>query len=152
MKINIDVKTYFRNFGILLLIIVIVVVGSIYLTLASENSYKSGMKRSIETVLSENDSESWSVGNNIKINNSESLNAFAFECKNNETEEECKAVIVRVSTFYGPMAVVYICDSNNEVYMKGVSSVHGRIGEEMKMNKSDKRIEYWQKKIPDFFK
>lgn len=148
---NIDIKTFLRNYGIILLVFVLIFGSAIYLSIASSSSYKKGLKKSIITVLDENEPGKYSVGDYIPLNSSITTNALCYNCKNNETEEEVKVVIVKISSFYGPLSAVYICDSKNNVEFIGISSLHGRVGEQFKMNSSDKRIEYWKNKIPYFF-
>ena len=152
MANKINTKEFLKNYGILLLILVLFFSIVIYLAKISDKPYKDGLKKSIEKVLMNDTTNQWKLGDYNNLKSSISLNAFCYDCTNLTKEEACKAVIVRVSSFYGPISVVYICDSNNVVEVKGISSFSGKISKQFNNLASDKRIKYWQEKIPELLK
>lgn len=156
-------KTFFKNYGILSAIIVTVFVFLFYSVKLSRKSWNENLKKSVETVLEEKLPDEWLVGNPIRIKNSLSSSAVAYKIRNKKDMSEAVAVIIRIQSFYGPMPAVYICktiedfnyeekaDAKAEEMVKvefvGYSSVHGLVERQLTFNGSDKRIQYWQKKI-----
>jgi len=141
-------KNFFKNYGILSAIIVTVFVVLFYSVHLSRKSWNENLKKSVESVLNENSPGEWKVGDYIPLKNNLSTNAAAYKIKNNRNSESAFAVIVRTATFYGPLPAVYICNSKNNVSFVGFSSIHGSVQHQLMLNSSDKRIKYWQQKIP----
>lgn len=142
-------KTFFKNYGILSAIIVTVFVVLFYSVKLSRNSWNENLKKSVETVLEEKLPGEWFVGNSIQLKNNLSSNAAAYQIRNKKDFTDSTAVIIRTQTFYGPLPAVYICDSQNQVEFVGYASVHGIIGRQLTFAGVDKRIQYWQQKIPN---
>ena len=145
---NITNKVFFRNYGFFLLFVVILFTVLTYTVKLASSSWSTKLKTSVETVLAENDMQDWTLLDNIEINNAIASNACAFNAQNSSTGEKGKFVILRVATYYGPAAVVYFADEENNPYFVGYSSLHGRIATQLSGIKMDKRVEYWEKRIP----
>lgn len=145
---NVSYKVFFKNYGIFLAVITVIFGILIYSIILSKKSWNNNLRIAVEKVLDEQDPNQWTIGNNRPIKNPLSLTSACYEVRNRRTGEIFNAVIIRVETFYGPLPAVYICDSENNVTFIGYSSLHGRIEKIIKSNSGDKRIEYWQKKIP----
>lgn len=148
-------KTFLRNYGIFLLVIIVVFGITAYVTKITNKNWKSGLKTAVENVLNESEPDTWKVGEYLNLNNSMASNAAAFKCQNTSTQSDEIAVIVRVTTLYGPMSGVFVCDEENNVDFKGFSTLHGRIGEQLNQRNnsfSDKRVTYWKNHIPEILK
>lgn len=148
MKKDISYSNFFKNYGIFISILIVIFGILIYFSIISQKSWKNNLKTSIETVLNEIDEDSWTLGNNYKINNPLSLLSALYDAKNKKNGENYKAMIIRVQTFYGPLPAVFIIDKDNNVTFKGYASLHGRVANQIKDNNSNKRINYWKEKIP----
>ena len=148
MMDDVSYKNFFKNYGIFLGIVAVVFMILIYFSLVSKKSWNNNLKVSIERVLDDYDPNNWTVGNNKPIKNPVCLNAACYEARSRRNGELYDAVIIRSATLYGPLAVVFVCDSENNVSFIGYSSLHGRINLLLKNNFSDKQIEYWKLKIP----
>lgn len=139
-------KNYFQKFGIFTLFLVIVFALLIYPSILSKKSWKKNLRASVEQVLNENDKDSWEIGKKIEIKNSFAINAECFEATKNK--KNYSVIIMRVSTFYGPVSTVFTIDEDKNVDFVGFSSLHGRISKNLIANKHSKRFSYWEKKIP----
>lgn len=144
---NFTYKQFFRNYGIVAAFLLLAFVILIYSVKLTRNSWSAGLRSSVERVLNE-EVDLWLVGENIEITSPMTTNAAAYNIMNKQTKEISQAVIVRVTTLYGPVACVFTCNDNNDVEFVGFSSLHGRIALQFKDKSFDQRIDYWQRKIP----
>ncbi len=152
MNSKINSKTFLRNYGIFLLVLIVIMAALIFSSKASAPALKNGLKTSVVSVLNEVEPDTWSVGEYFDITNSMSTNSAFYKLKNKNNDESYLACIIRVSTFYGPLPAVFVVDSNKNVDFKAFSSLHGRIGEMVNGKYSDKRITYWINFIPELLK
>lgn len=144
---NFSYKQYFRNYAIAAALLLAAFLILIYSVKLSRNSWVNGLRASVEKVLNEN-GDVWLVGDTIEISSPMTTNAAAYNIINKQTKEVSEAVILRVTTLYGPLACVFTCDENNDVEFAGFSSLHGRIATQFRDKSFDQRIEYWQRKVP----
>ncbi|MCQ2588844.1 MAG: hypothetical protein MJ179_00310 [Treponema sp.] len=144
---NFSYKQYFRNYAIAAALLLAAFLILIYSVKLSRNSWVNGLRASVEKVLNEN-GDVWLVGDTIEISSPMTTNAAAYNIINKQTKEVSEAVILRVTTLYGPLACVFTCDENNNVEFAGFSSLHGRIATQFRDKSFDQRIEYWQRKVP----
>lgn len=144
---NFSYKQYFRNYAIVAALLLAAFLILIYSVKLSRNSWVNGLRASVEKVLNEN-GDVWLVGDTIEISSPMTTNAAAYNIINKQTKEVSEAVILRVTTLYGPLACVFTCDENNNVEFAGFSSLHGRIATQFRDKSFDQRIEYWQRKVP----
>ncbi|MCQ2593056.1 MAG: hypothetical protein MJ188_09770 [Treponema sp.] len=141
-------KYFFINYGYFVAIITVLFGILIYSSVLSRKIWVNGLKLTVENVLEEFEPNQWLVGANVTINNPLALNAACFEARRRLNGETYKVVIIRVQTFYGPIPAVFICDGENNVDFVGYASLHGRIKSALHNYGPDKRIEYWQLKVP----
>ena len=141
-------KTFFKNYGILSAIIVSVFVLLFLTVKLSRKSWSENLRSSVESVLNDNMAGEWTVRNFIPLKSTISTNAAVYEIKNNKNSTSARAVIIRVPTFYGPMPVVYICDSEMNVTFAGCATVHGIIKRQFTQVGASRRIKYWQERVP----
>ena len=147
MKQQISYKNFFINYAIFVLIAAFVTGILIYIIKVSQSSWDKNLKASVEYTLGENEPDTWEIGKAIRINNPLTDAAAAFEARNKKSGENCKAIIIRIQTFYGPQSGVYIIDSNKNVTFKGFSSVHGRCANQLVSSHNGRRVEYWKMRI-----
>jgi len=152
MKDNFSYKTFFINYGIFLGIITVTFLILIYSVTLSRKSWQRNLKPTIEKVLEEKEPNVWSIENYQILNNPFTVSAACYDVRNRKNGEMYKAVILRVTTFYGPLPAVFIVDSEDNVRFIGYSNVHGRVQLQLETKKSNKRIDYWVKKLPDIIR
>lgn len=145
-------KKFFINYAFFLLILSVLFGILIYATVLSRKSWNNNLSKSVQKVLDEYDQGTWTVNESIAINKPIGVNCAAYQIKNNKNNSSAKAIILRITTFYGPLPAVFIYNDDENISFAGFSSLHGRVRQEAESNKSDKRIKYWQSKIPEILK
>lgn len=141
-------KNFFKNYGFFLAIILILFLILFYSVYSSRKPWQKYLKNQIETVLDDKEPNTWNVGNFKKINNPFCLNAACYEAKNKKNGDVFNVMIIRTQTFYGPVSAVFTVDKKDNVNFIGYSSLHGRVEIQLENAFSDKRLDYWKKKIP----
>ena len=147
---EINNKKFFTNYAFFILILLVVFSILSYFVFAARKSWNKNLAITVQRVLEEKEEGRWKVGNNVAVNKPVTVNCALYEVLDTKDNQSKYAVIIRIITFYGPIPAVYIYDADNgHVDFIGYSSLHGRIRTQIMNNKSDKRREYWQEKIPD---
>ncbi|MCR5063331.1 MAG: hypothetical protein K6A89_08625 [Treponema sp.] len=141
-------KDFFIKYGILVGVITVLFFLMFYTVKISNKSWNKYLRSNIEITLEENEPNTWTVDNPIKINNSFAMNAAGFDVRNRKNGETRKAVIIRVQSIYGPLAAVFTVSKSGEVYFSGYSSVHSRVLNQLNSDVLNKKLEYWKDKIP----
>lgn len=152
MKKNFSYKQFFINYGFVVAYLVIIFGILIYITKVSQKSWQNNLKTTVQTVLDDYSNSEWQVGNSIKIKNALSQTTACYEARNKKNGEMYKAVIIRVQTLYGPIPAVFVVTNNDEVSFIGYSSVHGKVQKQLINNNMNKRLNYWQNKIPEILR
>lgn len=147
-KEQISYKKFFENYLIFIGVLIVVFLILVYLAISAKKSWNKNLKTSVQTVLEEKQPGLWQVGNSIKINNSFTMNAACYEAKNFNDGEEYKVIMLRVVTYYGPLAGVFTINKNNSVDFIGFSKLHGRIEKQSEHLQNSKQITYWKNRIP----
>lgn len=150
MTEQISYKQFFKNYLILIGVMLVVFTLLIYLSIVSKKSWNNNLKTAVEVVLDENQPNTWSVGKNIEINNPFTMSGACYEARNRKNGEVYKVMVIRVVTNYGPMAGVFSVDKVNNVDFIGFSNLHGRIEKQVSSMSTStcKQISYWKNKIP----
>lgn len=150
MTEQISYKQFFKNFLILIGVMLVVFTLLIYLSIVSKKSWNNNLKTAVEVVLDEKQPNTWSVGKNIEINNPFTMSGACYEARNRKNGEVYKVMVIRVVTNYGPMAGVFSVDKVNNVDFIGFSNLHGRIEKQVSSMSTStcKQISYWKNKIP----
>lgn len=151
MKQNLSYKTFFINYAIFVLIAALVFTFLVYCVKSSQKYWDKNLKAAVDYTLDESEPDTWEIGQAIRINNPLSSGAACFEARNKKSGENCKVVIIRVQTFYGPHAGIYLVDSNGKAHFKGYSSLHGRCAAQLTNSLSGRRVEYWGMRIEELF-
>ena len=150
MSEQISYKQFFKNYLILIGVMLVVFTLLIYLSIVSKKSWNNNLKTAVEVVLDEKQPNTWSVGKNIEINNPFTMSGACYEARNRKNGEVYKVMVIRVVTNYGPMAGVFSVDKVNNVDFIGFSNLHGRIEKQVSSMSTStcKQISYWKNKIP----
>ena len=149
MKQNTSYKTFFINYAIFVLIAAFVFGILIYVIKLSQKAWDNNLKTVVEYSLEETEPDTWDVGKAIRINNPLITGAACFELRNKKSGENCKVVIIRIQTFYGPHAGIYIVENTGKVVFKGYSSLHGRCAAQLTNSFNGRRVEYWSTRISE---
>ncbi len=152
MKNNISYKVFFKNYGIVVAYLVIIFGILIYITKVSQKFWSNNLRNTTQILLDEYNPNEWTVGNNIRIKNPLSQSAACYEARNKKNGEMYKTVIIRVQSLYGPTPAVFVVDKNNTVTFIGYSSIHGQVKKQLLNNIYNKRLLYWQSRIPEIIK
>lgn len=152
MKNEISYKVFFKNYGIVVAYLVIIFGILIYITKVSNKSWQNNLRNTTQIVLDEYNPNEWVLGNNIRIKNALSQSTACYEARNKKNGEIYKSVIIRVQSLYGPLSAVFVVDKNNEVSFIGYSSIHGKVKKQLLNNTYNKRLTYWQSRIPEILK
>lgn len=146
-------KKFFKNYAFFILILLVIFSVLLYFIYAARKSWTKNLAVTVQTVLDETESGRWKVGNNITVSKPVTVNCCAYELNDKKSKDEQAVIIIRVLSYYGPISAVYIYNNNDsKAEFIGYSSLHGRIKNQLMSNKSDKRREYWQEKIPEILK
>ena len=146
-------KNFFKNYAFFILILIVIFTILSYSVVLARKSWTKNLASSVQKVLDEAEEGRWKVGNNITVNNPLTVNCAAYELTDSKDNSKQQAVIIRIVSFYGPVSAVYTYKENDQqASFIGYSSIHGRIRTQLMNNKSDKRREYWQEKIPEILK
>ena len=142
-------KRFFRNYAFFILILVVIFAILTYSVIVSKKSWSNNLANSVQKVLNEYENGRWTVEDNISINGPISVNCAAYNIKDKKNNSNAKAIIIRVTTFYGPLPAVFIYEQKDDITFAGWSSLHGRIRRESLSSRSNKRLEYWKSKLPE---
>lgn len=142
-------KKFFRNYAFFVLILLVIFAILTYASILSRKSWTNNLSKSVQKVLNEYQENVWTVEDGITIEKPIGVNCAAYNIKNNTDNSKAQAIIMRVTTFYGPLPAVFIYTQDKQAVFAGWSSLHGRIRLESQSSSSDKRLEYWSSKIPE---
>ena len=148
MSEKISNKDFFIKYGIFVASIAILFGLMFYFVKLSCKSWNKYLRSNVEITLEENEPNTWTIDNPIKIKNSFAMNAAGFEVRNRKNGETRKALIIRVQSIYGPLPAVFTVSKDGEVYFSGYSSIHSRVLTQLNSDVLNKKLEYWKEKIP----
>lgn len=149
---QISYKNFFLNYSIFVLIAAVIFGILIYTVKVSQKSWERNLKTTIESTFAETEPDTWEIGKPIKIDNPLTTNAACYDARNKKSGESYKVVIIKLQTFYGPHAGIYIVDKDAKVTFKGYASLHGRVASQLTKSFSGRRVEYWTLRIAEMFK
>jgi len=141
-------KRFFINYAFFVLILVIIFGILTYSVVLSKKSWSKNLGNTVQKVLDEYEKGKWTVESNIQIDKPISVNCAAYNIVNNSDQTKAQAIIIRVTSFYGPIPAVFIYNEDKSVTFAGWSSLHGRIRLQLDSINSNKRLDYWQNKVP----
>lgn len=138
-----------KDFGFFLLILLVLLSVNSLMIIANRKTWNRGLSEQIKTVLERNGRQNVMVEKNpLTINSPLTTSCAAFSVQYEDCPQNEKAVIIKVSTLFGPVAAVYLCHENNIVEFIDLTS-SDRITEKQNINISkNMQIDYWKKRIP----
>ena len=152
MKQQLSYKNFFINYSIFILIAAFVFGILIYTLKVSQKYWDRNLRATVEYTLAETEPDTWDIGQPVRIDSPLSTGAACFEARNKKTGENSKVVIIRIQTFYGPNAGIYIVENSGKISFKGYSSLHGRVNAQLANSLSGRRVEYWNMRIAEMFR
>ncbi|MBO4387641.1 MAG: hypothetical protein J5817_11600 [Treponema sp.] len=147
---NADLERYKKQlvkFGIFSLILVACLAFLILFSLMARSSWQQGLKEQVYQYF-ESQGKKVSVHEGDKIRSVFSTSAASFKVEG--LEKECHAVIIRITTLYGPVAALYTCtdDEFHEVQFVDFLKLSPKISQAVKNSSVNSQIAYWEKSIP----
>ena len=147
---EINNKQFFKNYAFFILILLVIFSILFYFVFTAKKSWNKNLAVTVQKVLDEKENGRWKVGNSVYINKPITVNSAAYELTDSTKDDTEYVVIIRIITYYGPMPAVYVYNETKKITdFIGYSSLHGRINTQLSNNKSDKRREYWEERIPE---
>jgi hypothetical protein len=147
---NADLERYKKQlvkFGIFSLILVACLAFLILFSLMARSSWQQGLKEQVYQYF-ESQGKKVSVHEGDKIRSVFSTSAASFKVEG--LEKDCHAVIIRITTLYGPVAALYTCtdDEFHEVQFVDFLKLSPKISQAVKNSSVNSQIAYWEKSIP----
>ncbi len=152
MKQQISLKNFFINYSIFVLIAAFVFAVLVYLVKASQKSWDQNLMTVVESTLAETEPDTWEIGKAIRIANPIGAGAACYNARNKKNGENFKAVIIRIQTFYGPHAGIFIIDKNGNAEFQGYAAIHGRCANQLSKSFNGRRVQYWKLRLEEIFK
>lgn len=141
-------KFFFIRYGLLLAFFAVFFFLTIYGSVLSRKAWQKNLRPSIEKVLEEKEPNTWILEKYVRIENPFTLNAVCYEARNRMNGDVYKAVLLRITTFYGPLPAVFLVSPDNNVELAGIADFHGRVKTQIETSVNSVRAEYWKKLIP----
>ncbi|HAM79046.1 MAG TPA: hypothetical protein DCP61_07700 [Treponema sp.] len=147
---NADLERYKKQlvkFGVFSLILIACMAFLILFTLLGRNSWQEGLRAQVADYF-ESQGKKVTVHEGEKIHSVFSVSAASFKVEG--LEKNCHAVILRVTTLYGPVAALYTCtdDEFHEVQFVDFLKLSPKIASAVKNSSLNSQIAYWEKAIP----
>ena len=152
MKQQISYKNFFINYAIFTLIVAAVFGILIYIIKVSQKSWDQNLKAVVESTLIETEPDTWELGNSIRINNPVGSGSACFDARNKKNGENYKIAIIRLQTFYGPQAGIFIINNDGKATFKGYASLNGRCAAQLSKSFTGRRVEYCKLRLEEEFK
>ncbi len=152
MKQQISYKNFFINYAIFTLIVAAVFGILIYIIKVSQKSWDQNLKAVLESTLIETEPDTWELGKSIRINNPVGSGSACFDARNKKNGENYKIAIIRLQTFYGPQAGIFIINNDGKATFKAYASLHGRCAAQLFKSFTGRRVEYWKLRLEEEFK
>jgi hypothetical protein len=119
-------------------------------TIIARKSWNNGLREQVQLTLNKNQLSDCIVGKEIPLDSAiiTSCNAFDVSVKGKKNSDTQKAVIIKITTMYGPMPAVYLYDNGTEAKFIDFASFEGKAVKQIKDMSLNSQIAYWGKRIP----
>lgn len=146
-------KKLLKDYGIFIGFIVFFFSILLLLSLFSYKKWSNSLKIQVEEVLGKSAPGSYIVGDNVRINSLFSVSAACYKVlpareENNIKTGNVYAVIMRVTTIYGPLPAVFIYDDVNGTSFKGFACLDEELEKHFEETLKNSQLQYWEKQIP----
>lgn len=150
-----DVKKFLTEYGLFLSFLVVFFIVIFFMCFLSKNFWSRGIEKQLESFLNKSYPEKYQVKENIIVNSPFSVSMAAYELNSiNEKnqQEDSIAVVIKITTMYGPLPGVYEYKSSGEVDFLGIIGFDGKSKKENSILdglKKSIQILRWKERIPD---
>ena len=105
-----DIKKLSIEYGFFIAIIIVSFAIVCLMLVVAKGSWSDGLQNNLQIVLDNNFSETYDLGDSVKINNSFSVSAVAYKVfeKDNADKLVGCAVLIRIPTIYGFVPAVFL--------------------------------------------
>ncbi len=137
------------DYGIFLLILVVLLSVISLFIITNRNTWNKGLSEQVKIVLEKNGYKKVAVDRvPLTINSPMTTSCAAYTVNYEGCADNEKAIILKVSTLYGPVAAVYLYHGNKTVDFVDFTSSE-RISEKQNKDLSkNMQINYWKNRIP----
>lgn len=138
-------KKQLRDYGIFFGIVTFMILVIVALTFPVKKTTGNMLKTYVESVLGED----YKVLSEENIDLIISSNAKCYNVQNTKQKnQDLKAIILRVTTYYGPLPAVFIINETNyDVDFVGFANLNSRVALQFSESETDTILNYWCKKI-----
>lgn len=152
MKQQISLKNFFLNYAIFVLIAAFVFAILLYFVKVSQKAWDQNLMLVVENTLAEKEPDTWEIGNPVRIQNPIGSNSAVYHIRNKKNGENFKVALIRIQTFYGPQAGIFIIDGKGSAEFKGYAALHGRCAMQLSKSFNGRRVQYWKLRLEEIFK
>ena len=104
-------------------------------------NWEQGLRAAAESVLP---AEDYKCGKLLKIDSNFSVSAACYELtKKNESSKKHFAVVLRISSYLGPLPAVFVCKDGKAEFM-GIAYFKTSLSQAFVDGKDDRQILYWK--------
>lgn len=144
-------KTYFV---FTIIIIVMTLILSVFSVLSRKN-WNNQLRTQVETVLQKSRPEDfpakYTVGKPVKIKSSIAVSSNMYEITSSHSSSKKYVLITRVTSYWGPLAGVFLYDKDSGVTFEGFALSSERIEKQFNNTERDITIKYWTEKVRQIF-
>lgn len=148
---KLKVKTYLI-FTSLILVMTLILTG---FSLLSRKNWDNQLRTQVETVLQNSRPDEfpakYTVGDAIKINSSIAVSSNMYKITSSSSMSEKYVLITRVTSYWGPLAAVFLYDENHFVTFEGFAFPSKRLEIQFNETENDLTIKYWKNKARNIF-
>ena len=141
-------KRHLASYGIFTGILVVMFGLLVLFALISRSTYTNGLLRTVQNTL--DTSGSYKVLENMSVDSAITNSCMVYRVLNlTEKNQELFAVIVRITTLYGPQGAVFLYDLNTkDIQFVDYVNISGRAKQSIIDASKLSQIQYWEEKIP----
>ena len=148
-----DIKKLSIEYGFFIAIMIVAFAIVCLMVVVAKGSWSDGLENNMQVVLDNNFSETYDLGEAVKINNSFSVSAIAYKVyeKGNQDKLTGCAVLIRIPTIYGFVPAVFLYDLTfNTVDFVDVADITKQTVKEVNIIenlKNSMQVKIWSKRI-----
>ena len=114
----------------------------------SRNSWQKGLSKSVERFFSRRYSDTYVVESGKRINSGFSTSAYGFTVTEKKSRKAYTAVVLNITTLYGPYPAVFLCGNDDYVKFLGFIGFPEDFEGMVTPVSMKSVIYYWEKRIP----
>ncbi len=140
---------YLHDGGILLGIVIFFFTVLILMAILARDSWKNGLKKEVSTLLEASYPNMYTVKETYPLKLGFSARSAAFILSENKHKKKTSyAVVLNISTFYGPYPAVFICTEDGHAEFVNFLCIESGIAERIASLSEYSSIAHWQNRVP----